>query len=78
MIPVKDNLYRMEPARKTVNERLREENSELKRVLGVINRNTETVLNNEGLTRKRVEILEAWRRRGFVGRLKWLLMGEVK
>ena len=31
---------------------------------------------NEEATRKRVEALEEWRGRGFLGRIRWLFLGK--
>jgi hypothetical protein len=36
----------------------------------------QAALNNESLTRQRVETLEALLTRKFLGRLKWLLVGR--
>jgi len=36
----------------------------------------DAALHNEQVTRKRIENLETWARRGFLGRWKWLLLGK--
>lgn len=57
------------PFKKTVNERLREHLDKSEEALAA-------ALNNEQVTRFRVERVEGLLSRGFVGRMTWLLTGK--
>lgn len=75
-VPVKNNVYRMEPTHKTVNERLRER-------LGERDEQIRALINNEAINRRRLDALEPALKdaglilsRPFLGRAKWLLTGK--
>ena len=55
--------------KKTVNERLKEHLSESEEAL-------KAALHNELVTRQRVDRLESLARRGFWGRLNWMVTGR--
>lgn len=75
-------VIRMEP-KKSVNERLREQNDALREIVKTMDANLTDLakaagaaLSNELATRGRVERLEAVLGRGFVGRLTWVFLGR--
>lgn len=70
------NIYRMEPVKKTVNERLRERLGERDEVINAL-------VNNERINRGRIEAAEVALAhvagilgRDWKGRIKWLILGK--
>lgn len=80
---VRQELYRMEPVKKTVNERLMDR-------LGERDEMIKALVNNEAINRQRIDHLEKnatsafrlWQAdhdilsRPFIGRLLWLILGK--
>ena len=71
--PVTKNGFRMNPVKKTVNQRLREEMSERDEAIKAALHNAAAAYGNEALTRKK---LEAFIGLTLAGRLKWMLSGK--
>lgn len=63
-----DNLVKFD-ARKVSNGRLNDQ-------LEAHEEAIKAVTNNEIVTRRRVDLMEGLLRRGFLGRLRWLVIGE--
>lgn len=83
MSQAQSNVFRMEPVKKTVNERLKERLAERDELLG-------TLLHNDSVSQKKIKELEQahqahhketialmlFHGASFFGRLRWLILGR--